>query len=276
MAELITSAANPLVKRVRLLGDRRHRRRDGAFVVRGIQPVWQAVEAGADVEVLLVAPDLLRGPAAVMVAEQEAAGRRVARLSAELFGRIADRDGPAGLAAIVRGELADLADLTVAPGAVFVGLHQPGNPGNLGTIIRTADAAGAAGVILVGPSTDPFDPAAVKASMGAIFGIPVAAAETPGQFLSWCRERAVAIAVTSGKGSGTLWDTALPSPLAILLGSEGEGLPEDLLAAGDLRLRIPMTGTAESLNLAVATGILLYEAWRQLRTEGGPGGRTEP
>jgi TrmH family RNA methyltransferase len=116
----------------------------------------------------------------------------------------------------------------------------------------------------------------VKASMGAIFGIPVAAAETPGQFLSWCRERAVAIAVTSGKGSGTLWDTALPSPLAILLGSEGEGLPDDLLAAGDLRLRIPMTGTAESLNLAVATGILLYEAWRQLRTEGGPGGRTEP
>jgi RNA methyltransferase, TrmH family len=276
MAEVITSAANPVVKRVRLLGDRRHRRRDGAFVVRGIQPVWQAVEAGADIEVLLVAPDLLRGPAAVMVTEQEAAGTRVARLSAELFGRIADRDGPAGLAAIVRGQIADLADLTVAPGAVFVALHQAGNPGNLGTIIRTADAAGAAGVILVGPSTDPFDPAAVKASMGAIFGVPVAAAKTPGDFVGWCRQSGVAIAVTSGKGSGALWETVLPSPLAILLGSEGEGLPDDLLAAGDLRLRIPMTGTAESLNLAVAAGILLYEAWRQFRTEGGPGGRTEP
>src|SRR5258707_6017194 len=105
MTDVITSAANPLIKRVRLLADRRHRRREGAFVVRGIQPVWQAVEAGARIEVLIVAPDLLRGPAAAMVAEQEAGGVRVARLSAELFGRIADRDGPAGLAAIVTGAL---------------------------------------------------------------------------------------------------------------------------------------------------------------------------
>ncbi len=293
MTELITSAANPLIKRVRLLGDRRHRRREGAFVVRGVQPVWQAVEAGADIEVLIVAPELLRDPAAAMVAEREARGVRVARLSGELFGRIADRDGPAGLAAIVRRRLAGLADFAVRPSSVFVALHEVANPGNLGTIIRTADAAGAAGVILVGPCTDPFDPVAVKASMGAVFGVPVAAEAAPGEFLRWCRENGIAVAVTSGatsgagpepaagsgagagpgpgsrsaagRGSGSLWDTALPAPLAILLGSEGAGLPGDLLAAGDLRLRIPMTGTAESLNLAVAAGVLLYEAWRQLR-----------
>ena len=270
MTELITSAANPLIKRVRLLGDRRHRRREGAFVVRGVQPVWQAVEAGADVEVLIVAPGLLRDPAAAMVAAQEAGGTRVVRVSAELFGRIGDRDGPAGLAAIVRQPDQSLAGLAAGPGSVFVALHEVANPGNLGTIIRTADAAGAAGVLLIGPCTDPFDPAAVKASMGAVFSVPVAAAPGPAEFLNWCARGAVTLAVTSGQPGGpgdpgTFWDAPLPRPVVLLLGSEGAGLPPDLLAAGDVRLRIPMTGTAESLNLAVAAGLVLYEAWRQTR-----------
>ncbi len=265
MTDVITSAANPLIKRVRLLADRRHRRREGAFVVRGVQPVWQAAEAGADIEVLIVAPGLLRGPAVEMVAEQEARGVRVARLSAELFGRIGDRDSPAGLAAIVRKRAAALGELAVRPDSVFAALHEVANPGNLGTIIRTADAAGAAGVILVGPCADPYDPAAVKASMGAVFSVPVAAVAAPAEFLRWCREQGIAVAVTSGSGPGSLWETSLPKPLAILFGSEGAGLPDELLAAGDLQLRIPMTGTAESLNLAVAAGVLLYEAWRQLR-----------
>jgi TrmH family RNA methyltransferase len=265
MTDVITSAANPLIKRVRLLADRRHRRREGAFVVRGVQPVWQAVEAGADIEVLIVAPELLRGPAAEMVAEQEAGGVKVARLSAELFGRIADREGPAGLAAIVRKRAGSLDELGVWPDSVFAALYQVANPGNLGTIIRTADAAGAAGVILIGQCTDPYDPAAVKASMGAVFSVPVAAVDTPDDFLRWGREQGITVAVTSGSGPGSLWEIAMPQPLAILFGSEGAGLPEELLTAGDLRLRIPMTGTAESLNLAVAAGVLLYEAWRQLR-----------
>jgi len=259
MTDVITSAANPLMKRVRLLADRRHRRRAGAFVVRGVQPVWQAVEAGADIEVLIVAPELLRGPAAKMVAEQEARGVRVARLSAELFGRIADRDGPAGLAAIVRKQAATLDQLAVRADSVFAALHEVANPGNLGTIIRTADAAGAAGVILVGQCTDPYDPAAVKASMGAVFSVPVGTVSTPAEFLRWARKQGIAVAVTSGAGTGSLWETALPQPLAILFGSEGAGLPDELLAAGDLRLRIPMTGTAESLNLAVAAGVLLWQ-----------------
>ena len=266
MTELISSAANPLIKRIRLLGDRRHRRREGAFVVRGVQPVWQAVEAGADIEVLIAAPRLLREPAAAMVAAQEARGVRVARLTGELFGRIADRDSPAGLAAIVRKRTGGLADLSVLPHAVFVALHEVANPGNLGTIIRTADAVGAAGVILVGPSADPFDPVAVKASMGAVFSVPVAAEAVPAEFLGWCRDRGIAVAATSGSAALSLWDVTLPRPVTVLFGSEGAGLPSELLAAGDIQLRIPMTGTAESLNVAIAAGILLYEAWRQSRS----------
>jgi RNA methyltransferase, TrmH family len=266
MTELITSAANPLVRRVRQLADRRHRRREGAFVVQGIQPVWQAVEAGADIEALLVAPELLRHDGArAMVAAQESAGQRVARLSAELFGRIADRDGPSGLAAIVatRSLQPALADLRAGPDAVFTALHLAGNPGNLGTIIRTVSAAGGDGIILIGPSADPFDPAAVKASMGALFSVPVATAPGGPEFLDWARAAGVTVAATSARGSVSCWAAPLRPPLAILLGSEGAGLPEDLLAAADLRVAIPMTGTAESLNLAVAAGVLLYEVRRR-------------
>jgi TrmH family RNA methyltransferase len=280
MAEVISSAANPLIKRVRLLADRKHRRREGAFVVQGIQPVWQAVEAGADIETLIVAPDLLRPPAATaMVFDQEQQGLPVARVSADLFTRIADRDGPAGLAAIVRARPVPLAGLAATAGSVFVALHEVGNPGNLGTIIRTASAAGAAGVVLIGPATDPYDPAAVKASMGALFDVPVAVAATGTEFLAWAADQRVTVLAAALGGERTLWAAEFAPPLAILLGSEGEGLPASLLdridpAAGQ-RVRIPMTGTAESLNLAVAAGILLYEVRRRTglpRAAPGPAG----
>ena len=261
MTGLISSAANPVVKRMRLLGDRKHRRHEGAFVVEGIQPVWQAVEAGADVEVLVVAPDLLGGsPAARMVAGQEAAGTLVARVTADLFTRVSARDGPSGLAAIVRARVPGLAGLPVTRDAVFVALHEVGNPGNLGTIIRTADAAGGSGVVLIGPAADPFDPAAVKASMGALFAVPVARAADPAEFLAWAAGSGVSVVATSAGARTGFWEAGYARPLALLLGAEGAGLPDDLLAAGDLQVRIPMAGTAESLNLAVAAGLLLYQA----------------
>jgi TrmH family RNA methyltransferase len=269
MAEVISSAANPLIKRVRLLADRKHRRREGAFVVQGIQPVWQAVEAGADIETLIVAPELLRPPAATaMVTRQEEQGTPVARVSGALFARIADRDGPAGLAAIVRARPGPLAGLTVSQGSLFVALHEVGNPGNLGTIIRTASAAGAAGLILIGQTTDPYDPAAVKASMGAIFDVPVASAATEQEFLAWAAGHGVTVAAAAARAERSCWDIDFPLPLAVLLGSEGAGLPAALLErvgreGAGLHVRIPMAGTTESLNLAVAAGILLYEVRRR-------------
>jgi RNA methyltransferase, TrmH family len=289
MAEVISSAANPLVKRVRALGDRKHRRREGAFVVQGIQPVWQAVEARADIEVLIVAPDLLRHPGALeMVDAQAAAGVRVARLTGELYRRIADRDGATGLAAIVRAEPLAVDALVPAGGAaarilgceptaagpgrdgLFVALYTAGNPGNIGTIIRTSSAVGAAGVILIGPSADPYDPAAVKASMGALFTVPIATAASADEFLTWAAAHGVCVAATSAGADTSCWDAEWRLPLALLLGSEGAGLPDDLLSAADLRVSIPMTGTAESLNLAVAAGVLMYEVRRRTVHSSGP------
>lgn len=260
--ELITSAANPIVKRVRQLADRKHRRATGTFVVEGMQPVWRAVQSGWQLDTLIVAPDLLRTHAAVeMVEQQRAAGVRVAAVSAELFGRLSDRDGPAGLLAIVRSRSATLADLTVGADFAAVVLHRVHNPGNLGTVVRTADAAGMSAVVLLGDSTDPFAPAAVKASMGSVFGIPlVTAAES--EFFDWAAGAAATVLATSGYATENHWDVEFSGPLAILLGNEGDGLPDEVLQRADRQVRIPMTGTAESLNLSVAAALLIYEARR--------------
>lgn len=266
---LVSSPANPLIKRMRLLADRKHRRREGVFVVEGVQPVWQAVEAGASIEVLVAAPELLAASAAEMLAGQEAAGARVVRVTSEVFARLSGRDRPSGLAAIVAGALTPLAGLPAGPGSVFVALHEIGNPGNLGTVIRTANAAGASGVILVGHATDPFDPAAVKSSMGALFTTPVAHTPTVGDFFAWAAATSVTVVTTSASAPLSFWQASYPRPLALLLGAEGTGLPPDVLERGHLRVAIPMTGTAESLNLAVAAGLLLYEAQRQHGALGG-------
>lgn len=274
MSEIITSAANPLVKRVRLLAERKHRRQQGSFVVEGAQPVVRAIEAAWDIEVLIVAPDLLTPTAAAIVAGQQARGVRIASLSAELFGRISDREGPSGLAAIVRGGLTSPGELPVEQDSVYVALFEIGNPGNLGTIIRTADATGAAGVILIGDTADPFAPTAVKASMGSLFAIRVARVPGADAFFEWAHAQGVQVISTSGRADSEHWSSRYRPPLAILFGPEGTGLPADMLGRSDQRIRIPMTGTAESLNLSVAAGVMLYEVWHQSRARqacGSPG-----
>ena len=274
MAETITSAANPLVKRIRLLASRKHRREQGAFVVEGIQPVWRAVAAGWQIEALLLDPDLrLDSPAAAMVDEQDARGVRVARLSHELFQRLSSREGHAGLLAVVRSRQPTVADLSPGPDSVFVALHRIGNPGNLGTIIRTVDAVGGAGVILIGDTTDPYAPTAVKASMGSLFAIDVVHVPANEAFLSWAREHGVEILAASGQAELAHWNASYRPPLCVLLGSEGEGLPADLLAIASQQIKIPMTGTAESLNVAAAAAVILYEVRRHRI---GPNVRRQP
>jgi TrmH family RNA methyltransferase len=261
----ISSATNPLAKRIRALADRRARRREQAFVVEGVAPVWQAVEAGAGLEVLVVCPELLgRSPAAGMVAEQHAAGVPVVTFTRELFTRISDRDGPSGLAAVVRAPDSSQQQLRVHRRGFFVAAHEMANPGNLGTLIRTAEALGADGVLLVGDGADPLSPQAVKASMGSLFHLPVVHLPDLEGFFAWATTAGVRTVTSSAKASTPLADADLTRPLALLLGAERTGLPADALARGDVDVRIPMTGRATSFNVAVAAGILMYEVARRL------------
>lgn len=260
----IESAANPLIKRIRSLAQRKGREQEGAFFVEGIQAVWQAVDAGAEIETLVVAPDLLTSAGArEMVARQQAAGMPVSEISVPLYERIATREHPSGLAAIVRIVSRNLESLTVTPASLFVALHEIGNPGNLGTILRTVDAVGGAGVILVGDTTDPYHPNAVRSSVGTLFRLPIIQVGQIESVMDWSRAHGVSVVTTSARATQEHWRAIYPSPLLMLFGNEGRGLPHDVVEQGDLAVRIPMHGGASSLNLSVAAGVVLYEVLRQ-------------
>lgn len=244
-------------------------------MVHGIQPVRQAAEAGVAIETLVVAESLLHADSArAWVAAQEAAGVPVARLSGELFTRISEREGPTGLAAVLTVSEPDAESCSVPDGpATWLAVEELGNPGNLGTILRTADATGTAGVLLVGPTADLWDPATIKASMGAAFSVPVARLATTADLRAWAARHGVAIATTAARAPQSLWQVSFPERVVVLLGSEQQGLDDATLASGDLAVNIPMVGTAESLNVAQAATVLLYEVWRQRSVQRG---QTEP
>jgi RNA methyltransferase, TrmH family len=262
-SERITSHGNDLARRARSLVQRGARDRHGVFLVEGIRAVWQALDHHSDIEVIFTAPELLSSDAARTAVERaEVAGIRVIPCSARVFERFTDREHPSGLAAIVRAVPMPLENLTLAKNSLVVALYEVGNPGNLGTILRTLDAVGGGGLITIGDATDPYHPTAVKASMGTIFSMPIVRLAHAEQALDWARSRKVTVIGTSEQGEHTHWEVPLPLPAMILLGSEGRGLPPELLLTCDYRVRIPMEGSAGSLNLAIAAGILLYEARR--------------
>lgn len=263
---MISSRQNPLLRRYRRLHrSRRAREDEGAFVVEGIQPVVEAVERGAAIETLLYAPDLLTSAIALDAIERAAAaGVRVEPLSAELFAAISARDNPVGIAAIVARRLLRLDELEVQPGAVMVALVGAGDPGNVGTVLRTIDASGADALILVGPSVDPFHPTVARASVGTLFTVPIATTATTDALLAWAAADGLHPLATSDAAERDLWSVDFPRPLLLVMGSEGEGLPDQLLAAMPT-VRIPMAGHADSLNLGVATALILYEIRRRER-----------
>ena len=263
MTGRLTSPSNPHLKRARRLRQRKHREREGAFVVEGIHPVWRAAETGADVQVVLMAPAVLTSEAArQLVAGLSPRGTRVLEVDAESFASVSERDNPSGLAAVVRSKQTTLDDLEVSAQSVFVALVDVANPGNLGTIVRTADAAAAAGVLLMGESTDAFHPAAVKASMGALFSVPLCHT-TFDDLSAWRQAQGASLVTTSARADGDLWEADIPLPCIVLFGSEARGLPRDVLEQGDVALRIPMWGSTTSLNLAVAAGVVIYEIKRR-------------
>lgn len=264
MTDLISSTSNPIAKRIRALADRKIRKREQVFLVEGMQPVWRAAESGWEIDTLVLAPDLVENPAVHSMADELSdRGTRIVNLSSALFKRLSERDGPAGVMAIVRMQTTGLDDVETGESDVWIILHRVHNPGNLGTILRTADAADISGVLLSGDSTDPFAPAAVKASMGSVFSVPIVIESDITHVLEWANQQGIHLVGTSGYAQGAHWDTEWPRPVGIVLGNEGDGLPNDLQENLDSAVRIPMTGTAESLNLSIAAALLMYEVQRR-------------
>lgn len=253
----ITSRTNPLIKRIKRLANKKDRQAEGVFFVEGLRSVATAIEQGADIERLLYAPELLTSDFGHQLVTKS--GHEVVPLSADLFAHLSERDHPTGLAALVRFPQQNFANWHASSQAIYVALDEISDPGNLGTILRTADAVGARGVIVCGrEGTDPFHPQAVKASMGAVFSVPLAMVEHSADVVAWARDQAVQLVATSAKAKHDYREATYSPPLLLLMGSEREGLSAELQAQCDVTISLPMRGVSSSLNLAVATGVLLY------------------
>ena len=251
---VITSLSNPLVKRMRALRQRKERAESGLFAVEGLHHVGEALEAGWEVETILYAPDLLTsGFGSSLLAAHPAALQPVSR---QVMESLAGKENPQGILALVRQRRRTLADLEGAQR--LVGMVSPQDPGNVGTVLRTLDAVAAHGLLLIDGGVDAYHPTCVRASMGALFWMPVVDASFEA-VVEWSRSRGMHRIGSSAHAQQDYRTFRPVEPWLLLLGSEQKGLSEAQLAACERAVSLPMRGRASSLNLAVAAGILLYQ-----------------
>ena len=262
---IISSRSNATIKRIRGLRARKAREQSGLFYVEGIRIVAEAIQTDADIQEVVVAPGLLTSQfGREVVAEGRRAGVTCLEVTDQVFRSISAKDGPQGLGAVVRQRWTALDEIQPDDAPWWVALSDVQSPGNLGAILRTSDAVGCSGAILVGQTTDPFDPGAVRASMGAIFSQRVVRA-TLGELQAWKAAHGYAMVGTSDAADVDYQAPDYPSRLVVFMGGEQHGLSRQEQAACDEMVRIPMVGRSDSLNLAVATGVVLYEVFNQRR-----------
>ena len=264
---MITSSSNQQIKQIRKLRDRKERQESGLFYIEGLRIVTEAVQQRAQIEALLYAPELLTSSVGQdVVSLQASRGTNLLEVSAGVFQALALKDHPQGLAAVVRQKWLPLGDVRPAAGDLWVALDAVADPGNLGTILRTADGVGARGVILLDQCTDAHDPTAVRASMGAIFTQNLVRASFA-EFRAWKPGSGCALVGTTDRAEVDYHAYNYPDPMILFMGSERQGLQEHHLQLCDSVVSIPMVGRSDSLNLAVAASVTLYEIYNHRRDQ---------
>jgi RNA methyltransferase, TrmH family len=257
----ITSLGNPLVKEIRALQQKKHRDETGLFIAEGHKLVRDALDGGWPVDMLAyAAASASEAGIGALAAETKAAGGTVLEISAQVLEKITRRENPQNVVGVFKQRFAP--EAAIGTEGIWVALDRVRDPGNLGTIVRTVDAAGIKGVALVGASCDPFGLEAVRATMGSIFHVPLARTGEDGLLAAAKRHRARLVG-THLSGALDYREANYRPPLILLMGNEQQGLTDKLAAACDQLVRIPMRGKADSLNLAVSTGLMVYEALRQ-------------
>lgn len=265
MPRRITSHANETVKRVRALEQKKYRKAEGRFMAEGMRIVAEAMDAGHMPETLIFAEDmaahaLLRQ----LVAVCEAAGGDAIQVPREILHKITGKDNPQALVGVFAIRETRLADIDRNRSHVWTVCQSLKDPGNLGTILRTNDAAGAGGLILLDQSCDPWSVEAVRASMGALFTQPVV--QTSGDdFFAWLRGGPGMLAGTSLNTDSDYQSVRYQAPTFLLMGNEQYGLPSEYEMKCDVLVKIPMLGKADSLNVAVSCAVMLYEVLNQRR-----------
>ena len=263
----VTSLSNPIVKDIKALANKKDRDETKSFMAEGLKLVIDALELGFEIRTLVYAKNVKDKPQVVQCATKTVArGGLVLEVSEKVLASITRRDNPQMVVGIFSQRWTNLRDLRPGNGETYVALVRVRDPGNLGTIIRTADAAGASGVILVGESTDPFSMETVRATMGSVFAVPLVKTSVA-DFLGWKKGAGVSVVATHLAGAVDYRTIDYrKKPIVLLMGNEQSGLPEELAREADALARIPQVGLADSLNLAIATGVMLFEARRHLLT----------
>jgi len=266
---LISSRANQRVKAIRALRNKGERERTSLFLAEGARLVAEALRTGAAIEAVVVVAERLAGSTERQtVAQARKTGAEIIEVSAGVYDSLSFRGDPDSLAAVVRRRHDSLPEAPAGE-LSWVAVHEIQHPGNLGTLIRTCDAAGGAGIILTGQSSDPFHPVAVRGSLGAIFSQRIVETSQE-EFASWLGRYGANVIGTSPSGSIDYREARYEPPVVILSGNERAGLTHEQLQLCGQVVRIPMAGAVDSLNLSVATGLVLYEAYR--RRHPGPAG----
>ena len=263
MARQVTAFSNPVVKQARGLRDKKNRRREGLFLAEGLRILTEARESGIFPELLFFSDSshpLLRR----LVEETEQIGGTVIETSADILHKISGKENPQTAVGVYRAPATRLADLDRHSASLWIVAQALRDPGNIGTILRTGDAVGAGGLILVDDCADPFSVESVRASMGAVFTQRIAAARWE-EFLPWLRSGDGQLIGTSLDTDRDYQSVRYEKPAFILVGNEQAGLPEAYEAECDLLVKIPMLGKADSLNAAVATAVMAYELINQWR-----------
>jgi TrmH family RNA methyltransferase len=258
----ITSLSNPLVKEIRGLQLKKHRDESGLFIAEGQKLVRDAVDGGWPIHILAFSASLANDESVgALAAETKTAGGAVLEVSAQVLEKITRRENPQNVIGVFRQRYAP--EAAIGSEGIWVALDRVRDPGNLGTIVRTADAAGMRGVALVGAHCDPFGLEAVRATMGSIFHVPLARIGEDALVAQAKRLRARVIGTQLTAAAIDYRKADYRPPLILLMGNEQQGLTDKLAAACDAVVRIPMRGKADSLNLAVSTGLMIYEAVRR-------------
>ncbi|WP_298172389.1 RNA methyltransferase [Novosphingobium sp.] len=255
----ITGFSNPTIKAVRALREKKHRKREGRFLAEGLRLLTDARECGRLPELLLMADGREGHPLLdALEAAVTRAGGDVIEMPEDLLAKVTGKDNPQAVAGVFAEWDTGLEALDRSRAPLWLVAQAMRDPGNLGTMLRTADAVGAGGVILLDDCADPFSVEAVRASMGAVFTVPLAQARWE-DFLPWLRSGEGQLVAASLREAVPYRGAPYTAPCFVLVGNESRGLPEDYEMACDLRVTMPMKGRADSLNAAVAAAVLAYE-----------------
>jgi len=261
--EPITSVTNSRVKRLVKLRNRRQRDASGVFLIEGFRELTRAVDAGLAVREIYFCPDLfLGGNEDALVERAVAGGAEPVCLGSQAFRKVSYRDRPEGLIGLADQFSTALDGLPLSSNPLILVVESIEKPGNLGTMLRTADAAGVDGVIVCEPTTDPFNPNVVRASLGCLFLVPLAVSSTS-QAIQWLADNGIRTFAATPAATLSYWHADFRGPSAIVIGSEQYGLTETWLREAREQIRIPMGGQVDSLNAAMAAGVALFEAIRQ-------------